>query len=94
MRTIRTKYLCPTNHKGARIKATLVEDLLESQKPISVTISYPYEKSGEECHKPAAELLLSKIGKKWGNAWVRTAFIEADSIYLGKGEYAFQINFK
>jgi hypothetical protein len=47
--TIRTKYLCPTETRGARIRATGAGR--------SRSISYPYELSGEAVHRAAAEAL-------------------------------------
>ena len=55
MKAIRTKYLGPTDHRGSRIKA----DDYEGQ---SVTISYPYGLSGEDCHRKAADALCVKMG--------------------------------
>lgn len=55
MQAIQTRYLCPTNSRGARIKATCAAG--------SITISYPYEISGQACHRKAAEALVSKF--KW-----------------------------
>jgi len=56
MKAILTKYLSPTNFRGARIKAW-------DEDGNSVTVSYPHELSGEECHKVAANALCDKM--KW-----------------------------
>jgi hypothetical protein len=53
MQAIQTKYLCPTNSRGARIKATCAAG--------SITISYPHELSGQTVHRKAAEALVSKL---------------------------------
>jgi len=53
MQAIHTKYLCPTNFRGSRIKATCATG--------SVTIAYPYDLSGQACHRKAAELLVAKL---------------------------------
>jgi hypothetical protein len=53
MQAIQTKYLCPTNSKGSRIKATCAAG--------SVTINYPHELSGMDCHAKAAYALLAKM---------------------------------
>lgn len=47
---IRTKYLGPTNTKGARIRAT--------DGVRQVTIPYPYELSVEDAHMAAADRLI------------------------------------
>lgn len=91
MRTIKTKFLPVTNYRGARIKASLVEDRLAGQKPLTVTDPYPYNKSGEDCHRPSAENLLSMLKKKW-DGWERSATL-GDAHYIGKGEWIFVINF-
>ena len=54
MQAIQTKYLCPTNTRGARIKATCAAG--------SITIDYPHELSGQAVHRKAAEALVSKLG--------------------------------
>lgn len=50
--SIITKYLPATNTRGPRIKATSWRG--------SVTISYPYELSGNEAHQKAAQVLLDE----------------------------------
>ena len=54
MKAIQTKYIAPTLHHGARIKAS-------DGDGNSLTIPYPYELSGEECHRKAAEALRDKL---------------------------------
>lgn len=55
MQAIQTRYLCPTNSRGARIKAWAQAG--------SITIDYPHELSGQACHRAAAEALALKF--KW-----------------------------
>jgi hypothetical protein len=55
MKAIQTKYIGPTNFRGSRIKAS------DGDKN-SITISYPYELSGEDVHRKAAEALRDKMG--------------------------------
>jgi hypothetical protein len=50
MQSIQTKYLPATNHLGARIKATCERG--------SITISYPYDLSGDEVHREAVRALV------------------------------------
>lgn len=54
MQAIHTKYLGPTNSRGARIKATCAAG--------SVTVDYPHELSGQACHRAAADVLCAKLG--------------------------------
>ena len=56
MLTIITKYLKPTDTKGARIRASFMNC------GTSVTIGYPYELSGGVCHHYAMTELLLKAG--------------------------------
>lgn len=55
MKAIQTKYLSPTNRRGARIVAS---DLDGNR----CTISYPHEFSGERTHWEAAHALCRKMG--------------------------------
>jgi hypothetical protein len=55
MKAIFTKYVGPTNYKGSRIIAS-------DEDGNKVTISYPYELSGEAVHRKAADALCSKMG--------------------------------
>ena len=55
MKAIMTKYLGPTNVRGSRIKAYDVDRN-------SVTIPYPHDLSGEDCHRKAAKELCNKMG--------------------------------
>lgn len=50
---ITTKYLGPTNNRGSRIKASCAG--------ASVTVSYPHELSGVDCHLEAVKKLAKKI---------------------------------
>lgn len=50
---IHTKYIPATNSRGSRIKATMGKD--------SLTIPYPYQLSGGECHREAARKLQAKL---------------------------------
>ena len=60
MQAIVTKYLCPTNNSGARIKA--------SCEAGTVTIGYPHERNwGAEAHSEAVKALVVKLG--WSGAW-------------------------
>jgi hypothetical protein len=54
MQTITTKYISPTNHTGARIKAT-------SSGGISMTRSYEYGMSTEENHEEVAMALAERL---------------------------------
>lgn len=55
MKAITTKFAGPTDTKGARIIASDMDGN-------RITISYPYELSGEACYKAAADALCIKKG--------------------------------
>lgn len=56
---ITTKFLAPTNHKGARIKA--------SADAGHVTVDWDYSLNVEGNHKAAAKALVSHLG--WSGVW-------------------------
>jgi hypothetical protein len=59
---IRTRYLSPTSARGSRIKA--------SCKAGSITIPYPHELSGADCHVHAVKALIKKLKLDWGSEFI------------------------
>ena len=58
MQAIHTKYLPATDTRGSRIKATCERG--------SITIPYPHELSGDECHREAVRRLLERfVSEDW-----------------------------
>lgn len=55
MKAIETRYHGPTNTRGSRISAS-------DSDGNRVSIPYPYELSGEDVHRKAAEALAHKMG--------------------------------
>lgn len=55
MKAIRTKYLGPTDRRGARIVAS-------DEDGNRCIIGYPHELSGEAVHRKAADALCAKMG--------------------------------
>lgn len=53
MQAIHTKFLPCTNTRGARIKASCERG--------DITIDYPYELWGDQCHRKAAQALIDKF---------------------------------
>jgi hypothetical protein len=78
MQAIQTKYLSPTNSRGARIKATCAAG--------SITISYPYELSGQACHRAAVEALMFNL------SWDKNTFPPIVGGQLKNGDYVFVFN--
>ena len=86
MKAIITKYHGPTNYKGSRITAS-------DEDGNRITISYPYELSGEDVHRKAAEALCEKMNWKGGliggslkNGYVFT-FIPTDEMLVSRKLY-------
>lgn len=59
MQAITTKYLGPTNNRGARVKAKCQAG--------SVTIAWDHSKDSDENHDAAAKALAVKLG--WLGVW-------------------------
>ena len=78
MQAIQARYLAPTNSRGSRIKAWAAAG--------SITISYPYELSGQACHRKAAEALVAKLG------WDDSHYGGLLGGQLDSGDYAFIFN--
>ena len=81
MQAIVTRYLGPTDYRGARIKATADAG--------SVTISYPYELSGEACHRAAADALLVKLGWNVENGYRPFRLVGGGLPQSSRDAYAF-----
>lgn len=71
MKAITTTYRGPTNSRGSRIIARDMDDN-------RVSVPYPHELSGEDCHRKAADALCAKM--QWSGKLVGGAI---------KGGYAF-----
>ena len=56
---IRTRFLGPTDHRGARVVAEFVAD-----KRSRVTVSWDYSHCGSEGHIPAVLALVAKANKE------------------------------
>jgi hypothetical protein len=80
MQAILTRYLGPTNTRGARIKASCAAG--------SITISYPYDLSGQAVHRKAAEALVFKLD------WTHPNYGTLLGGQLDSGDYAFVFNSK
>ena len=57
---ISTKYVCPTNTRGSRVKAT-------SSSGLSVTLQWADELDTDANHIAAAKVLAAKLG--WRGQW-------------------------
>jgi hypothetical protein len=79
---ITTKYLAPTNFKGARIKAQC--------DAASLTLPYPHEHNGSEAHRHVAEALAEKLD--WLQSGNVTYAIYGGSLPKGnRADYAWVI---
>lgn len=63
MIAIHTKFIAPTNSRGARIKAYTAS--WGDRKGFTATIPYPYNESGHLCHFEAVKELVKKNKLDW-----------------------------
>lgn len=57
---IRTRYYGPTNYRGSRIVAWRGDERSPARDEGSVTIPYPHELSGSDCHAKAIRAYIDK----------------------------------
>lgn len=69
MIAIHTKFIGPSNTRGARIKAYTAS--WGDRKGFEATIPYPYELNGLEGHFKAAQALIAKNGLDWDTDGMR-----------------------
>ena len=69
MIAIHTKYIGPTNTRGARIKAYTAGGI--GFKGFTAIISYPHELSGAACHLEAVKELIKKNNLDWSTDGMR-----------------------
>ena len=69
MKAIKTIYLCPTNTRGARVKATDTDRN-------SITLYWADELDEKENHRAAAAALIKKMD--WHGSWVRGSLKDCD----------------
>lgn len=62
---IKTTYLPVTNHRGSRIRASVMASLGRKE---SVTVSYYALADDRDKHVQVAEMLVERLG--WGGRWV------------------------
>ncbi len=63
MIAIHTKFIRPTNTRGARIKAYTAS--WGDRKGFSAVIPFPYDTDGVESHFQAVKTLVAKNGLEW-----------------------------
>lgn len=73
MTAIRTRYIGPTNTRGARIKAN-------AGMGRTVTIGYPHDAPRHEAHARAAEALCVKMG--WDGAMLEGEFDDGGHVFV------------
>lgn len=74
MIAIQTKYISPSNSRGARIKAWTCTGF-------SATISYPHEYSHEVCHFQAVKELVKKHKLNWDLSDMRYGGTESGYVF-------------
>jgi hypothetical protein len=78
MQAIQTRYLGPTDTRGARIKAWAESG--------SVTISYPHELSGQAVYRAAAQALADKYG--WKSQYLGGQLPNGDYVFVADHEWS------
>lgn len=69
MLAIQTHYIGPTNYRGSRIKAAVMESKHDGNAIRTVTISYDDALNTDENHKLAATTLIMKLGWTTDNGY-------------------------
>ena len=69
---IETRYLGPTNTKGARIKAIAWAG--------SIIVPYDHALNYEDAHKAAADALIAKMG--WAGKFAQGGNVKGDGYYF------------
>lgn len=72
MQAIQTKYLCPTNFRGSRIKATCAAK--------SITVNWDYALNSEENHNVAAFQLVQAL--KWRGSLVSGTLKDGSYVHV------------
>ena len=75
MQSIRTRYLGPTNTRGARIKAT-------SASGQSATVGRDYEKDVQADERRAAVALCRKLGWSGCDRMIRAGLTNDESVFV------------
>lgn len=70
-----TKFLGPTNYRGARIKAWA-----KSGRQLSIVVPYPHEISQSKAHAAAALALCDKMG--WTYTVMHQAHLENGCVFI------------
>lgn len=72
--SIQTKFIAPTNSRGARIKAYTAS--WGDMRGLSVTVPFDYELSNEARHWEAVKALIKKHGLTWGREFAIGASVD------------------
>jgi len=72
--SIQTKFIGPTNSRGARIKAYTAS--WGDMRGLSITVPFSYELREEERHWEAVKALISKHDLKWGREFAIGASVD------------------
>ena len=86
MQSILTKFIPPTNVRGARIRA-VQSGWAGDSRSASVTIPYPHELDSDAAHALAARLLAEKLG--WRRRFICAAL---GRLSLSSYDYCFAID--
>jgi hypothetical protein len=85
MIAIQTKFIAPTNHRGARIKAW-------TSSGFSATISYPYASGNESSHFEAVKALVEKHQLNWGLSGMTYGGVENGYVFCFPHSVVTEVN--
>lgn len=63
---IKTKFIGPTNHRGSRVKASVMYNWGDGSRG-SLTVNWDHSKNSEDNHAAAAEALAKLL--EWDGEW-------------------------
>jgi len=79
---IETRFLGPTNHRGARIKAVAMDRLYSNERPDSTTVAWDDSKDTDGNHEAAAWALLPKVCSAPDRAKLHRGATERGFVYV------------
>lgn len=80
MYAIETYFIAPTNTRGARIKARIMEGTRDGRPARSLTLAWDHAKNPRENHEDALGVLACKLG--WDGAWVEGGGPDGSSVWV------------
>ena len=80
MYAIETYFIAPTNTRGARIKARVMEGTREGRPARSLTLDWDHAKNPQANHRDAAYALAQSLG--WTGSWFCGGAADGASVWV------------